>query len=202
MRSSWKALGLASLHIAAVAADYQIGTFPAPTDLTSNQSLVLAAWKNITSTFDDYLKEPVYPSSGPLLGVENITFSIGMFSLHDPDARRLQYHYVSPEIRNASIGTRKVDENTIYRVASISKLITAFVGMVELTPEDWNRPLTEINPAFSQYPPGFNPSDPVTAIQWDKVTPWALATQLSGIPAVSPNNSCEAILQTCACHVL
>ena len=185
MRPPWPFLGLVSVHICAVAADYLIGTYPAPADLTSRQSSFPAAWKNLTSTFDDYMKG-THPKSNHLIGTENVTFSVGMFSLHDPDARQLQYHYASPETKVAKFGSRKPDGDSIYRVESISKLITTLIGMIQFTQEDWNRPLTQIHPGFKHLQ-GVNASDPVWAIQWDTITPWALATQLSGIPTVSPN---------------
>lgn len=76
----------------------------------------------------------------------------------------------------------KVDAHSIYRIASVSKLITTFAGLVEMTEADWNRPLAEIIPGLGSYAranaEGLNP---LYNTQWDKITPWALATQLSGV---------------------
>ena len=67
-------------------------------------------------------------------------------------------------------------------IASVSKLVTTYVGMIRLSQDDWNRPLAEVHPDFKKY---FNgTSDPIWNIQWDKVTLWSLATQLSGLPTV------------------
>jgi CubicO group peptidase (beta-lactamase class C family) len=153
-----------------VLADYLTPTYPAPIDLSSNQSLVSASWKNLGATFDQYIKTKT-------AGVQNVTFSVGMFSLHDPAAATdLQYHHTAPEIAHAKQGTNKVDGDSIYRVASVSKLITTFAGMVELTEADWNRPLSEIIPGLAK-----QLDNPIYTTQWDKITPWALATQLSGV---------------------
>ena len=191
-RSSWLTSGLALWYAAGALADYgSVGTYPPPRDLTGDDSLVAAAWKNLTETFDLVLKEKDNGTTAKVLaGLDEVTFSLGMFSLHDVEATQLQYHYTSPEIANGSMGTRKVDENSIYRIASVSKLITVFAGMLELSNEDWNRPLTEINPEFEGHarsiaqPKGIADSDAIWQIEWDKITPWALATQLSGIPTV------------------
>jgi hypothetical protein len=51
-------------------------------------------------------------NSAVVAEIKNVTFSIGMFSLHDPAATGLQFHYTSPEIVNAPNGTRKVDEDS------------------------------------------------------------------------------------------
>ena len=80
---------------------------------------------------------------------ENITFSLGLFSIHDQDAAELQYHYASPEVVKAPSGTHKVDGDSIYRIASVSKLFTVYAGMIELSSEDWNRPITEFIPELA-----------------------------------------------------
>lgn len=177
---------LAALHTASVLGDFITPTYPTPADLSSNKSLVLASWKNLTSTFDQYLQGQNSTATKALAGIENVTFSVGLFSLKDPKALQLQYHHTSPEIKNAEYGTHKVDGNSIYRVASVSKLITVLAGMVELTDDDWHRPLSKINPGFKQHLKNTSAADVIETIQWDKITPWALAAQLSGIPTVSP----------------
>ena len=165
-----------------VLADYLTPTYPAPIDLSSDESLVSASWKNLSSIFDGYLKEQKTPASQSLSGVENVTFSVGVFSLHDPAATTLQYHYTAPEIANAKQGTNKVDADSIYRVASVSKLITTLAGLVALTEEDWNRPLTGIIPGLRDYAQAHAEDlNPIYTTQWDEITPWALATQLSGV---------------------
>ena len=85
-----------------------------PVDLTSSESVVAAAWKNVTSTIGKVLE------GNGTEGLGDTTFSIGMFSLRDPSASKLQFHHTSAEIA-ASNGTHKVDADSIYKVASISK---------------------------------------------------------------------------------
>ena len=151
--------------------------FPAPTDLTSDGSLVAKAWKNLTTTLDADLKN--------LDGLQaNVTFSFGLLSIHDTAAAKFQYHHTSPDIANAVAGTKIVDGDSIYKVASVSKLITVFAGLLTLTNEDWNRPLTDVIPGLAK---GINTTttisdDPIYQTQWDQITPWALATHLAGIP--------------------
>lgn len=177
------ALLLLPLCITGTLADFLGPTYPAPIDLTSDKSLIPASWKNFTSIFDAYLKRNQSTASEPLSGVEKVTFSVGLFSIHDPAAAKLQYHYTSPEITNATQGTTQVDGDSIYRMASVSKLFTVFAGLLELTNEDWNRPLTDIIPGLADFARGTaGENDPVYKIQWDKITPWALAAQLAGVP--------------------
>lgn len=181
MHILWHAT-LLPLCITAALASFLGPTYPAPIDLTSNGSLVPAAWENLTFTFDAYLKEGRNTTAtSSLAGAENVTFSVGLFSLYDPAVQQLQYHYTAPEIVNARNGTRKVDGDSIYRIASVTKLFTVFAGLLSLTDEDWNRPLTEMIPALTGFA-GYEQS-PVYTIQWDKITPWALAAQIAGVQA-------------------
>lgn len=171
-------LCLLPLSISLSLADWLGPTFPAPLDLSSEDSLVRAAWEDLSSTLDTYLKDGKRSDAlSDLTGSEKVTWSTGMWSLHDPAASEFQYHWTSPEIANAEYGTNQVDGDSIYRVASVSKLITVLAGLVELTDEEWNRPLSEAIPGLGSGGDG----GPLDAPQWDKITPWALANQQSGI---------------------
>lgn len=154
--------------------------FPAPTDLTSSTSLVKAAWTTLSATLDAYLNGGVNTTSTlTLTGADNVTWSTGLFSLHDAAAAAdLQYHWTSSEVATANYGTRQVGGDSIYRIASVSKLITAFVGQLELTVELWNTPISELIPDLGDGGDGENPLD---APQWTKITPWALVNQQSGV---------------------
>jgi CubicO group peptidase (beta-lactamase class C family) len=111
--------------ISGALADFLGPSYPAPVDLTSHQSLVAAGWRNITSTLQRYIDHGDQDiSSGAMADIKNLTFSLGMFSLNDPAASELQFHYTSPETANAPNGTHKVDENSIYRFASLTKVFT------------------------------------------------------------------------------
>ncbi|KGQ06580.1 hypothetical protein BBAD15_g8103 [Beauveria bassiana D1-5] len=186
MRLSYVLSAIAALCSNVALADFTTPTYPTPADLSSNYSLVHAGWKNLTSTWDWYLQGKLNVSgAAAFAGVENVTFSVGLFSLNDPLALKLQYHYTAPEVKTALVGTRKVDEDSIYRVASVSKLITTFAGLLELDDKDWHRPLAQINPAFKRQRKNATAVDVIKTIEWDKITPWALASQLSGLPTVS-----------------
>ncbi|KAJ5965238.1 hypothetical protein N7481_011952 [Penicillium waksmanii] len=179
-------LSLVLLNTGLVASDYLIPTYPGPADLNSNSSSVLKAWHNITSDFDKLPRVGHLHQPEPVSGIDNITFSIGLFSLNDPRAIQLQYHHTSPETSTAEHGTREVDAHSIYRIASVSKLITVLSGMIELTEDDWNRPLSQIIPYFVQdRVRRVAVPNSTRKIQWDKVTLWSLATQLSGIPTIA-----------------
>lgn len=116
MHLSWHALTLLPLCIIGALADFLGSTYPAPTDVTSDESLIAAGWKNFTSLFEIYLKEGHTPAFGSLSGVGNVTFSVGLFSVHDASAAELQYHHTSPEIVNAPQGTTKPSSSQYLQV--------------------------------------------------------------------------------------
>ncbi|PKK48887.1 hypothetical protein CI102_5453 [Trichoderma harzianum] len=175
---------LHALWLTPIFADTLGPSYPMPIDLTSRHSLVAASFTNLTSTLDTYLKDGKWKTlPKPLSGITNLTFSLGLFSLHDPAATKLQYHYTAPEIASAPNGTHKVDANTIYRVASVTKVLTVLTGLLELNDSDWNRPLTEILSPLKEFAKKKNGErDPVYTVEWDKVTPNALAAQIAGVP--------------------
>lgn len=113
-------------------ADFLGPTYPAPRNLVDNGSLVTAAWTNVSSTIATHLHDP-NTASGGLPSLKNLTISMGIFSTHDPAAAgHLQYHHASAEVAGSSVGLNKVDGDSIYRIASISKLIATLAGMLEL----------------------------------------------------------------------
>ncbi|KAI1757644.1 beta-lactamase/transpeptidase-like protein [Xylaria castorea] len=168
----------ASLCLPTVFARFLGPLNPSPVDLTSDASSVRSQWENLTSTLEGHLTGKARNEA--LSGLDATTFSLGLFSVHDPKAAgSLQYHHTGPDVRNATLGVNKVDGNTIYRVASMTKVMTVYSGLLLLKLSDWHKPLTEIFPEISS----LLKNDPVHHIQWETITPFSLASQISGIPA-------------------
>ncbi|WAO85841.1 Beta-lactamase domain-containing protein [Fusarium falciforme] len=181
MFSRQSLLALLSLSGSPVLADFLGPRYPPPADLTSKVSHVVAGWENLTETLQGYLK--ISPEEDPVLGtLKNTTFSVGLFSTRDDGAAsKFQLHHNSPTTKGAKYGTKKVDGDTIYGIASITKLFTVYSALMNLDPTDWERPLTYFFPqlADTAQEPKDNPAE---HIQWDKITPLALANQISGVP--------------------
>lgn len=183
MHRPWNFLLLVSISTIGVLSDFLGPTYPAPKDLTSDNSHVATAWTNVTSMIETYLNNDDPGLTGPS-GLKNLTFSLGMFSIHDSSAAEsLQYHYTSAEVANSTTGVTKVDGSSIYRVASITKLMTAFAGMLELDDRDWDRPITDFLPSLADYArTTLGEKDLVNIVQWEEVTLAALSAHLAGSP--------------------
>lgn len=152
-------------------------------DLTSNQSTIPAAWEEITTTLQEHLDGAGQNKTfGGLPGLEKVTFSMGLFSLNDADASDLQFHYTSPEIANSPNGTNEVDADTIYLVASITKVFTVLTGMLQLNDTDWDLSVTDVFPEIAELARKTSEDNAVDTINWDAITLDTLASQISGIP--------------------
>jgi len=198
MHPSFNYLFLTLFSLSGVLGNFLGPTYPAPVDLSSSKSLVAATWKNVSSTLQAYINSDGQSSTSDVVAeIRNVTFSLGVFSLNDPGATDLQFHYTSPEIANAPNGTHKVNENSIYRIASLTKVFTVLAGLLNLKSTDWERPLTDIFPTladFAEKNPGEDNRMYLT--QWDKVTPSALAAQIAGVTRdVFPFGAGDIILQ-------
>jgi hypothetical protein len=86
-----------------------------------------------------------------LSAIQNITFSLGMFSIHDDAAAgSLQFRRTSDEVASSPIGANEVDGDTIYRILSVSKLVTVYAGLLNFENADWERPLTDFFPQLAE----------------------------------------------------
>ncbi|KAL4894398.1 NADP-dependent oxidoreductase domain-containing protein [Aspergillus ambiguus] len=182
MRVFQQAVVFAAVCATGIHAGLLTPVYPAPRYLSTRESHLSSSWRNVTATFDKLLfsKSNATAQSAAL---KNLTFSVGMFSVRDSNASSLQYHHTSPEVANSSMGVHKVDGDSIYNIASATKVFTVLTGLLELKPEDWERPLTDVFPEFADFIQEKGDSlNPATNVQWDKVTVSALAAQIGGIP--------------------
>lgn len=166
-------------------------------DLTSNHSLVALAWEGLTSSLTEILhgNQTLRPEQTIPAEAQNVTFSMGVFSLYDSAAvSSLQFHYTSAEIAKAANGTHKVDSDSIYRIASVTKLFTVLAGLIELKPEDWERPVSAVLTLLGDYV-SRNGKPDVYTTPWGEITLRALAAQIAGVPRDGFPNLGEIMLQ-------
>lgn len=108
--------------------------------------------------------------------------SVGVKSIHE-DKPLFNYHYTPPI--HSGIGTAKVDEHSIYRVGSLSKMMPALAvrqaknikvqdSVLKYLPDLGKR--TDLHPGLE-------------AIDWNDITIEALASHLSGLSTDSTLNN-------------
>ena len=169
-------------HVSSTPAAALLGPgFPPPKDLSSNSSLVHAAWSNFTATLESYIRanttlEGLVPNLG------SYTFSVGAFSIYDEAAAEtLQYHHTGPDVKTSNTGITHADGDSIYRLASITKLFTVYLTLLEIGSGYWDCPITDFLPDLAAFAKK-TPLDPLHVVDWNGVTLGTLAGQMSGIP--------------------
>ncbi|KAK3896643.1 beta-lactamase/transpeptidase-like protein [Staphylotrichum tortipilum] len=129
-----------------------------PEVLNPSSSTVFAAAK---ASFDDEITKAL--ASGQL---DNGTaFSIQVFS-RNSDKLLFERHHGS-----------SVGPDTLYRIGSISKVMTVYTTLAELGDKYWTEPVTKYVPELAR----LKVRDPVYDTDWSEVTLGALASYLSGI---------------------
>lgn len=147
--------------------------FPKPTALDSRSSFA-----NGTATLAQLLTQAVSTGTtrfGPL--TSNVTsFSVQIFSLSNNSL--LEFHHTSPQVAEGKAGVRAVDSNTVYRIGSITKLITAFTFLVEAGDARWEDPLTNYIPELRDQASNGGGVDQQA---WSEISLGSLAQHLSGV---------------------
>ncbi|KAJ2986061.1 hypothetical protein NUW58_g5208 [Xylaria curta] len=90
------------------------------------------------------------------------------------------FHYTSPFLNDSAGSTDHVTKNSIYRIGSISKLITAYTLLVGYGWESWDHTITRYIPELREASSS-QASSPIADVDWDKITIGALTSHLSGI---------------------
>lgn len=111
------------------------------------------------------------------LGYQN-SFSVELYSIHESEALHT-HHWTAPQVPTTS-GQKNVDGNSIFRVGSISKLITTYIYLINAGFKGWNDPITDYVPQLKEYAEK-SKTDPLNVVDWDEVTVGGLASHLAGI---------------------
>ena len=112
-------------------------------------------------------------------------FSVGVFSLDETEPL-FEYHNSPPWVATSKDGVKKIDSNTVYRIASVSKLYTVWLLLIKAGEAILSDPITKYIPELatagkskdSGIQDGF---DDIRQVKWDEMTVGDLARQISGI---------------------
>ncbi|KAG5808095.1 hypothetical protein H9Q71_007340 [Fusarium xylarioides] len=119
---------------------------------------------------------------------QNTSFSIDIYPAADKQPL-FSYHHSTPILQNHSHGVQVVNDTTVYRIGSISKLLTAYVYLLEVGDVSFNQPVTRYVPELADISAGLrNKSDSALQyVDWDVITIGALASHMAGIPRDFPS---------------
>ncbi|KAF2109353.1 beta-lactamase/transpeptidase-like protein [Lophiotrema nucula] len=172
MRIQYLASGSIFLHLTNAFCPVYGPSFPAPTSL-SQSSVIKSAFSDLTAALNKAF-ETGNSSHGPNDKVS--ANAIQVFSI-DEDAPLYEFYREGSLL--SSPGTKKIDGDSIWRVGSISKLITVYMTLAELGDGVWDTKITDAIPELKGNEKW--KEDPVRHVNWDEVTLGALAGHLAGV---------------------
>jgi len=121
-----------------------------------------AAFSAARAAFETEIKNGL--ASGQL---DNTTsFVVQVFSRHSE--KTLYEHYHGPS----------VGPETLFRIASVSKLVSVYTTLIELGDKYWDEPVTKYVPELAR----LKVRNPVYDVDWSQVTLGDLASHMGGIP--------------------
>lgn len=148
--------------------------FPKPRHLASSKT-----FKDSLAAFDRAVDQGLRNGSTEKFGnvpFKDSTFSVGVFGIYDEGLLH-EYHYTAPEVSNSTSGVKEADADSIYRIGSISKLLTVYIFLIREGFTRFEDPVTKYIPEL-ELP---NLSSPYGRLgNWSEVTVGDIASQLSG----------------------
>lgn len=111
------------------------------------------------------------------------SFSMEIFSLRESQPL-FTYHFSAPEFENATEGVRKVNSSTVYRLGSMSKLLSVYNFLIAAGDVHFNQPITKYVPELANFAAQHKAAlqtNNIDTVDWDEVTVGALASQMAGI---------------------
>lgn len=126
------------------------------------------AFQSAAATFPDIL-ETLFAEG--TVSKNASTFSIDIFSTATNESV-YSYHHIAPE-NNATLSAGRLDDESIYRIGSVSKLYTAYAILAAAGIRVLDRPVTDYVPELAG---GIKPN----TIAWEEVTVGALMSQQAG----------------------
>ncbi|KAI1179598.1 beta-lactamase/transpeptidase-like protein [Nemania sp. FL0916] len=105
------------------------------------------------------------------------SFQLSLFS---KDEQLLSFSHAATSLDKSSLPSGTLDENTIFRIGSVSKLLTVYAFLAEIGPDHLNDPVTAWVPELANSADKSD-QDAVRRVRWEDVTLGALASHEAGL---------------------
>ncbi|KAL2829128.1 beta-lactamase/transpeptidase-like protein [Aspergillus pseudoustus] len=181
----WKVI--LSCFLVAVYAAAQICPLPGPAFPAPQASVSGTAWDRATKKFLLGLKNVYHPDlnsqKDPAIDPDVISFTIQFYNARDSQPL-FEYYHTATSARNNTIGVNKVDEDTVFRTASCSKVWTVLLLLIETGHATFHDPIVNYIPELREAietRSNDRDFDELDLVSWDEVTIGELASQMSGI---------------------
>lgn len=157
--------------------------FPVPSGL-AHEPIWKKAAIALTNALENNLTQTPYNET---------TFSVGVFSTTD-DELIVEYHHCDKSVSNSKIGAQDVDADSIYRIASISKILTIYLWLIRDGDRRLSDPIIEHIPQLAD----FDTSQVDYALpDWNEITVGDLMSFLAGAGRDCESTSKSTSANTC-----
>ncbi|OJD17179.1 hypothetical protein AJ78_02723 [Emergomyces pasteurianus Ep9510] len=137
--------------------------FPPPRGLSGSST-----WKKAIDNFESKLSDLLRQSTD--LDASNTSFSINIFSSYE-DKLLYEYHHDAPGLKGSIAEGQKLNGDTMYRIASISKAITVYTFLIEAGFKYFNCPIARLVPEIASAVKSVEKNADDTLItQWSDIT--------------------------------
>jgi hypothetical protein len=178
MKSAWgniALLALAQLPLGSTAPNCPLigPEFPPPQHL-SDHPIWKSALANITAIFQ-------YIDDSNITGIDKFSYSLQVFSTNPGQPILWERHRTAKDVPTNTTGVKQVDEDTVYRLGSVTKVFTVLAFLAEVGDVHWNQPIIQYIPELAKYSSKSSSFDSVKDTAWDDITIGSLASQVSGL---------------------
>ena len=152
-------------------------TFPPPRLLSTNFGF-LSTCSQLSSTLKSSLEQGKGPFGNFTSNASSVSISIASTA---QDSTIFDFNFTGSSLDTSAGGTDRVSANSIFRIGSISKLLTVYAFLLNGGLELWERPVTEYVPELRQLSQNYGDCSDLNSVRWQEVTLGSLASQMSGI---------------------
>jgi hypothetical protein len=153
-------------------------TYPPPSGLLSSPEV-----RVVTANLSASLIQAIHHGRSSYGDFAANTSSISITALSTQDDQNssfFDFHFSSPSLNQSAGSTESVANTSMYRIGSISKILTVYTLLVNYGWDHWNDCIMKYLPEL-QDAATLDHDASVAHVDWSKITIGDLASQLSGI---------------------
>jgi hypothetical protein len=152
-------------------------TFPPPRLLITNDNFLFAS-SQLSSQLRSSLEQGKTPFGNLTPGASSV--SISMTSTAQ-ESTIFDFNFTGSSLNVSAGGTDQVSGDSVFRIGSISKLLTVYAFLLNDGMAHWGKPVTNYVPEICQAAQRWRNNSELDYVRWEEVTLGDLASHMSGI---------------------
>jgi CubicO group peptidase (beta-lactamase class C family) len=151
--------------------------FPPPVDLKANLNFQSAAVE-LSSVLQEALTEGITTFGNFTPNTTSVSVVLKSTAQESP---LFDFQFTGANLNTSSGSTNRVSGDSVFRIGSVSKLLTVYALLLRGGLDHWEQPVTKYIPELKSYADRFSNGSQINYVKWEDVTIGALASQMSGI---------------------